>query len=333
MAAELDGPRLEPRSGAARKLVVFLHGYGADGNDLIEIGRAWQALIPQAAFVSPHAPEPCGQAPIGRQWFALTFRDPNESWVGVNGRRRRSTALLMPNSPVAILPPSALALVGFSQGTMMALHVGLRRATAPLAVVGYSGQLSLPAVADADALAARDQVASAGPARAWRSRRTHPDSRRCFVPRKHWRRWTCRSSGISPRGWGTASTRRGCVTAVNFWPAGSPLRPDLAQPTLRHLHKSRPGFTILSCCTIDGARFAGERRRGAGRERACVAHGLSRPRPQRGLPAAQLLSAVAVVVAGRDQGGFPRAREHRRGIRARGAQPQPGDEAARAWCR
>ena len=56
--AELDGPRLEPRSGAARQLVVFLHGYGADGNDLIEIGRAWQELLPHAAFVSPHAPRP-----------------------------------------------------------------------------------------------------------------------------------------------------------------------------------------------------------------------------------------------------------------------------------
>ena len=84
MAAELDGPRLEPKSGAAQQLVVFLHGYGADGNDLIEIGRAWQQYLPHAAFVSPHAPEPCGQAPVGRQWFPLTFRDPNERWVGVN---------------------------------------------------------------------------------------------------------------------------------------------------------------------------------------------------------------------------------------------------------
>ena len=56
MAAELDGPRLAPRSGRAQQLVVFLHGYGADGNDLIEIGRAWQELLPHAAFVSPHAP-------------------------------------------------------------------------------------------------------------------------------------------------------------------------------------------------------------------------------------------------------------------------------------
>src|ERR1700733_4461344 len=84
MAAELDGPRLNPRTGNARQLVVFLHGYGADGNDLIELGRVWQQLLPQAAFVSPHAPEPCARAPVGGQWFGLTFRDPNERWVGVN---------------------------------------------------------------------------------------------------------------------------------------------------------------------------------------------------------------------------------------------------------
>ena len=70
MAADLDGPRLAPKSGPARQLVVFVHGYGADGNDLIEIGRAWQPLLPQAAFVSPHAPRPCGQMPAMREWRA-----------------------------------------------------------------------------------------------------------------------------------------------------------------------------------------------------------------------------------------------------------------------
>jgi phospholipase/carboxylesterase len=154
MAAELDGPRLEPRTGAARKLVVFLHGYGADGNDLIEIGRAWQGLIPQAAFVSPHAPEPCGQAPIGRQWFPLTFRDPNERWVGVNRAAPALNRFLDAELARRNLPPSALALVGFSQGTMMALHVGLRRAVGPTAIVGYSGLLSLPADGDVNALSA-----------------------------------------------------------------------------------------------------------------------------------------------------------------------------------
>ena len=155
MAAELDGPRLEPRAGGvARQLVVFLHGYGADGNDLIEIGRAWQPLLPNAAFVSPHAPEPCGQAPSGRQWFNLTFRDPNERWTGVNAAASILQHFLDAELARRQLPPSALALVGFSQGTMMALHVGLRRATSPAAIVGYSGLLALPENTNPDTLAA-----------------------------------------------------------------------------------------------------------------------------------------------------------------------------------
>src|SRR5882757_11460619 len=128
---KLDGPRIEPRSGTAKQLVVFLHGYGADGNDLIEIGRAWQALLPNAAFASPHAPRPCGQAPMGREWFALTFRNPDERWLGVNAAAPLLEHFLDAELARHELPPSALALVGFSQGTMMALHVGLRRALAP----------------------------------------------------------------------------------------------------------------------------------------------------------------------------------------------------------
>ncbi|MGA8612207.1 MAG: dienelactone hydrolase family protein [Xanthobacteraceae bacterium] len=154
MAAELDGPRLNPRSGPARQLVVFLHGYGADGNDLIDIGRAWQKYLPQAAFVSPHAPEPCGQAPVGRQWFPLTFRDPNERWIGVNKAAPGLQRFLDAELERHKLPPSALALVGFSQGTMMALHVGLRRAATPAAIVGYSGLLVVPPEGDLEAFAA-----------------------------------------------------------------------------------------------------------------------------------------------------------------------------------
>jgi len=154
MAAELDGPRLSPQSGTARQLVVFLHGYGADGNDLIEIGRVWQQFLPHAAFVSPHAPEPCGQAPIGRQWFALTFRDPNERWVGVNHAAPVLERFIDAELARHRLPPSALALVGFSQGTMMSLHVGLRRAAAPAAIVGYSGLLVLPPDGKPETLAA-----------------------------------------------------------------------------------------------------------------------------------------------------------------------------------
>jgi phospholipase/carboxylesterase len=154
MGNELDGPRLEPRSGMARQLVVFLHGYGADGKDLIDIGRAWQSLLPHCAFVSPHAPEPCGQAPMGRQWFSLTFRDPEERWRGVNKAAPILDRFLDAELARRQLPASALALVGFSQGTMMALHVGLRRPAAPFAIVGYSGVLVTPPQAQAEKFAA-----------------------------------------------------------------------------------------------------------------------------------------------------------------------------------
>jgi phospholipase/carboxylesterase len=152
--AELDGPRIEPRPGKARQLVVFLHGYGADGNDLIDIGRAWQGLLPDAAFVSPHAPRPCGQAPVGREWFALTFRDPSERWIGVQAAAPMLNSFLDAELQRRQLPPSALALVGFSQGTMMALHVGLRRGAPPAAIVGYSGMLVVPEDVEPDNFAA-----------------------------------------------------------------------------------------------------------------------------------------------------------------------------------
>src|SRR5262245_49503172 len=152
--AELDGPRLAPGTGPARQLVVFLHGYGADGNDLIEIGRAWQGLLPSAAFVSPHAPRPCGQAPVGREWFPLTFRNPEERWTGVTQAAPILERFLDAELKRRNLPPSALALVGFSQGTMMALHVGLRRAVAPAGIVGYSGMFVMPEHVDPAAFAA-----------------------------------------------------------------------------------------------------------------------------------------------------------------------------------
>jgi phospholipase/carboxylesterase len=135
----IDGPRLPARSGQAKQLVVFLHGYGADGNDLIGIGKQWAQLLPDAAFVSPHAPEPCGGAPMGRQWFGLTFRDPDERWNGVVKARPVLDAFLDAELARHGLSDRQMALVGFSQGTMMALHTGLRRKTACAAIVGYSG--------------------------------------------------------------------------------------------------------------------------------------------------------------------------------------------------
>jgi phospholipase/carboxylesterase len=142
--AMMDGPRLKAKSGKANSLVVFLHGYGADGNDLIELGQQWQDWLPDTAFVSPHAPEPCGMSPMGRQWFPLTMRDPSERWRGVTGAKPALDAFLDQELMSNGLTPDRLALVGFSQGTMMALHTGLRRAQAPAAILGYSGALVGP---------------------------------------------------------------------------------------------------------------------------------------------------------------------------------------------
>ncbi len=161
MASNIDGPRLAPKEGPARQLVVFLHGYGADGNDLIEIGRAWQPFLPHAAFVSPHAPHPCGQAPMGREWFPLTFRNPDERWNGVHAAAPGLDQFLDAELARHQLPPTALALVGFSQGTMMSLHVGLRRAVSPAAIVGYSGMLILEG--DTDVAGYAPQIRSRPP--------------------------------------------------------------------------------------------------------------------------------------------------------------------------
>jgi len=139
----IDGPRLQPAAGGApRQLVVFLHGYGADGNDLIALGREWAKVLPHAAFASPHAPEPCSAAPMGRQWFNLTFRQEGELVRGVAKAAPALEAFLDAELKRHNLGPRALALVGFSQGTMMALGVGLKRSPAPAAIVGYSGALA-----------------------------------------------------------------------------------------------------------------------------------------------------------------------------------------------
>jgi phospholipase/carboxylesterase len=141
MATSIDGPRLNPTSGPVKQLVVFLHGYGSDGQDLIELGAQWRKLFPNAAFVAPHAPDRCVQSPSGRQWFPLYTRAPDERWVGAVAARPAFDEFLDAELAKYGLDDSSLALVGFSQGTMMALHVGLRRKHAPAAILGYSGVL------------------------------------------------------------------------------------------------------------------------------------------------------------------------------------------------
>lgn len=160
MAVTLDGPRLLPQSRAAEQLVVFLHGYGANGNDLIAIGKEWRNLLPGAAFVAPNAPEPCPQAPGGCQWFRLTMRDTTERWSGVNKAHPALNAFLDSELARHRLDNSKLALVGFSQGTMLALHTGLRRGRATAAILGYSGALVVP---DGQDLAAHVPARAAPP--------------------------------------------------------------------------------------------------------------------------------------------------------------------------
>ena len=151
MTDKLTGPRLEAKSGKAKQLVVFLHGYGADGNDLIELGKQWRNWLPDTAFVSPHAHERCTGAPMGRQWFALSAargvddaRSAEDRLRGADAARPVIDAFLDEELARLGLDESKLALCGFSQGGMMALHVGLRRPRPLAGVVGFSSLLVGP---------------------------------------------------------------------------------------------------------------------------------------------------------------------------------------------
>ena len=140
--APLSGPRLPPdRPGPPRQLVVLLHGVGADGTDLIGLAPGLAARLPHAAFVAPDGPEPCDMAPFGRQWFSLRDRRPAALLAGVQASLPVLNDFLEAELTSFGLGPSALALVGFSQGTMLALYAALRRAPAVAAVLGYSGAL------------------------------------------------------------------------------------------------------------------------------------------------------------------------------------------------
>ena len=139
---ELSGPKLPPASGrAATHLVVLLHGLGADGSDLIGLAPEWARDLPGSEFVSPDAPEPCDMAAMGRQWFSLQNRAPEAILAGVQRAAPVLDVFLDRELGRLGLGDDRLALVGFSQGTMMALHVGLRRHRAPAAIIGYSGAL------------------------------------------------------------------------------------------------------------------------------------------------------------------------------------------------
>ncbi|MEO3428301.1 alpha/beta fold hydrolase [Pelagibius sp. CAU 1746] len=147
---ELDGPRHGTKGDGpqaqARALVVFLHGLGADGNDLISLAPLLEPLLPDTAFVSPHAPYPCDMAPMGRQWFSLQDRDPEVLLAGVRDVAPSLNAFLDAELERHGLSDDRLALVGFSQGTMTALHTMLRRPKACAVIVGFSGALLAPEI-------------------------------------------------------------------------------------------------------------------------------------------------------------------------------------------
>jgi phospholipase/carboxylesterase len=138
----LTGPRLAPARGEATHLVVLCHGYGADGNDLIGLAPHWQQLLPTVAFAAPNAPERCAGSPMGYQWFPISRLDPGEMAKGVESAAPVLNDFIDAELARLGLPGERLALVGFSQGTMLSLHVGLRRAAKPAAIVGYSGLLA-----------------------------------------------------------------------------------------------------------------------------------------------------------------------------------------------
>lgn len=140
----IDGPRVPPASGGKPdSLVVFLHGYGANGADLISLAPYWQKLLPRTQFVAPDAPTPVPGSVGGYQWFPITNLNPAAMASGVKQAGPIVERYLKRECDRYGLPISRVAMVGFSQGTMMSLSVGLRqRGAAPAAIVGFSGVLA-----------------------------------------------------------------------------------------------------------------------------------------------------------------------------------------------
>lgn len=143
--SELEATTHLPANGEmARRLVVLLHGYGADMHDLIGLASHWAEMIPDAEFISPNAPEPCDELPGGRQWFPVGNLDLEHMHKGVLTAAPVLNAFLDFELEKRGLTGRDLVLIGFSQGTMLALHVGLRRESTPAGILGYSGMLIAP---------------------------------------------------------------------------------------------------------------------------------------------------------------------------------------------
>lgn len=151
----LQSERRGAARGRAKSIVVFVHGYGADGADLLGLADPLAPHLPDTAFYAPDAPEPCAGNPMGRQWFPIPWLDGSSEEAARQGLLAAASDLngfldgLLAEEG---LPPAALALVGFSQGAMMSLHIAPRRAVALAGVVAISGRLLQPEVLEEEAV-------------------------------------------------------------------------------------------------------------------------------------------------------------------------------------
>jgi len=145
MISALSGPSRPPASGdPPSRLVILLHGLGADGNDLIGLAPYWASVLPTTEFLSPNAPFPCDMAAYGYQWFSAQDRSPAAVLAGVRAAAPFLDAFIDDALAKRGFGDAELALVGFSQGTMMSLYVGLRRSKPVAGIVGFSGRLLAP---------------------------------------------------------------------------------------------------------------------------------------------------------------------------------------------
>lgn len=147
MTRVLTAGRKEPQSGDTRSAVVFLHGYGANGADLLGLADPLAEHLPDTLFVAPDAPENCAGSPLGYQWFPIPWIDGSseeESSRGMQQAVEDLNAFLDALMVDEDLLPEQVCLFGFSQGTMMSLHVAPRREDPVAGIVAFSGRLLEP---------------------------------------------------------------------------------------------------------------------------------------------------------------------------------------------
>lgn len=144
MSEQLSGPMLPPREGEAQQLVVLLHGYGSDGQDLISLAPYLQDLLPHAAFVAPNAPNACAINPAGFEWFPLDLDREISRLEGIDSTRPVIRSFLTELWNGSGLGPGDTILGGFSQGAMIALDSGLRLDEPLKAILSFSGGIVSP---------------------------------------------------------------------------------------------------------------------------------------------------------------------------------------------